>query len=235
MVNCRSCGAETGAADKFCANCGSILTVIYRSAKAARNWVLAGLALSLVASFGAFRALLSRINLLVRIQNGETVPLPEATRADNFVDVVVWAASAIFLVTIIAYTIWLYRSNRNLRTLTRDHVRFSPRRAAWWSFIPIMNLFKPYQVMKEVYNKSNPQRSGSHPVAIWWFSLILALLMGMAAGIVSLSETATGALWADILTITALVPDAIAAVDLMAIVSRVTTWQETRAQRSQST
>ena len=233
MVSCPSCGAETGAADKFCANCGSSLTAIYRSAKAAQNWVLAGLALSLVASFGAFRALLSRIDLLVKIQNGETVPLSEATSADNFVNVVVWAAAAIFLMTIVAYTIWLYRSNRNLHALTRDHIRFSPRRAAWWPFIPIMNLFKPYQVMREVYEKSNPRAQGSYPVAIWWFSLILALLVGMAAGVVSISETATGALWADILSIAALIPDAIAAAYLMAIVSRVTTWQEDRA-RSQS-
>ena len=188
-----------------------------------------------MAIYFTFRALFARINLLVKIQNGETVPLSEATSADNFVDVVEWAAVAIFLMTIIAYTIWLYRSNRNLRMLTSDHVMFSPRMAAWWSFIPIMNLFKPYQVMKEVYQKSNPQRSGSHPVAIWWFSLILSLLLAVAGGSMSISETATGALWADILSIASLVPEAVSAVNLMAIVSRVTTWQEARAQRSHAT
>lgn len=143
VFTCPSCGAEAGATDKFCVNCGSGL-IVYRSTKAARNWVYVGLSLYIVISYLAIRSLLQRIALLERIQNGEAVPLSQANSADNFVDVTQWAGALIALFTVLAYSFWIYRSNKNLRVLTAEPVKFSPRMAVWWSFVPVMNLFKPY-------------------------------------------------------------------------------------------
>ena len=63
-----------------------------------------------------------------------------------------------FFMTALFFLLWTYRSYRHLSALSDRDLRFSPGWAVGWFFVPIMNLFRPYQVMKEMWRKSTPER-----------------------------------------------------------------------------
>jgi hypothetical protein len=71
--------------------------------------------------------------------------------------------------TALFFLLWTYRSYRHLSALSDRDLRFSPGWAVGWFFAPIMNLFRPYQVMKEIWEESDPgagpSRPGERPVS----------------------------------------------------------------------
>jgi hypothetical protein len=60
-------------------------------------------------------------------------------------------------VTSTIFLIWLYRSYTNLRPLRSAPVKFSPRGAVGWWFLPIANWFKPFQAVRELWRQSDPE------------------------------------------------------------------------------
>ena len=90
-------------------------------------------------------------------------------------------ALAIFLVAIVTFLMWQYRVRKNADYIGTTGLRFSPGWVIGWWFIPIMGLFRPYQVMKEMwqsnyhnvyeYNESrNLEVSG---LLGWWWGLLI--------------------------------------------------------------
>jgi len=83
------------------------------------------------------------------------------------------------LALIILFCIWIPRANRNARALGATGMRFTPGWSVGWYFIPIMNLFRPYQAMKEIWVASVPsdatprQRRAGSPLLGWWWALWL--------------------------------------------------------------
>ncbi len=79
----------------------------------------------------------------------------------------------ITLITGIAFLKWIHRANRNARGLGAHDMTFTPGWSVGWYFVPIANLWKPYQAMKEIWQASaNPtSRSSQNPPAFlstWW-------------------------------------------------------------------
>ena len=69
---------------------------------------------------------------------------------------------------------WIYRASFNVRQLGAANLRFSPRWCVGWYFIPIANLWKPYQAMKEIWQASVNPSAWKHERASallpwWWF------------------------------------------------------------------
>ena len=67
----------------------------------------------------------------------------------------------LFLITFVLGGIvilkWIYRSNTNACFLGAKDMKFSPGWSVGWFFIPVANLWKPFQAMQEIYNASlNP-------------------------------------------------------------------------------
>ena len=89
------------------------------------------------------------------------------------------------LASIVAFLIWLYRAYGNLSPLQARNLEFSPGWAVGWWFIPFANLVKPFQVVREVYNESDPDvdpyTGFSHVpagtpavVGLWWGTFLLS-------------------------------------------------------------
>jgi hypothetical protein len=96
-----------------------------------------------------------------------------------------------FPATVIAFVMWAHRAHRNLPALGATGLEFSPRGAVGWYFVPFLNLFKPYQVMREIYNASEPSvtfesesewRSRNAPaiIKIWWTLFLFSSFVGNA-------------------------------------------------------
>ena len=74
----------------------------------------------------------------------------------------------------IALLMWIYRANWNARALGAKGMHFTPGWAVGWFFIPFLNLWKPYEAMKEIWKASaNPAKWQAEPVPMilhaWWF------------------------------------------------------------------
>ncbi len=96
------------------------------------------------------------------------------------------AQVALFIASVVLALVWTYRSNANLWTAQVKGLDYSPGWAAGWYFVPIMNLFRPFQVMRELHNASaSPRRWNidGAPVSIqlWWGMWIISNLVGRMA------------------------------------------------------
>jgi heme/copper-type cytochrome/quinol oxidase subunit 2 len=55
------------------------------------------------------------------------------------------------IASIIVWFMWVFRSNKLARALGATAMKYSPGWSVGWFFVPIMNLFKPYFAMKEIF------------------------------------------------------------------------------------
>ena len=71
---------------------------------------------------------------------------------------------------------WIYRAHANLRDRDLDGLEFSPGWAIGWFAVPIANLFKPFQAMRELYSRSMFEDEGDTPPKLyaWWSTWLLS-------------------------------------------------------------
>ncbi len=75
----------------------------------------------------------------------------------------------------VPFLMWVYRGYQNLPALGAQHLEHTPGMAVGWWFVPIANLVKPYTVVAEVWQNSDPagigqfaRRSSAGLVGLWW-------------------------------------------------------------------
>lgn len=78
---------------------------------------------------------------------------------------------------------WIHRANYNAHQLGAIGMKFTPGWSIGYYFIPILNLWKPYQAMEEIWKASHrpdcwtSEEAGSI-LLYWWFFWILTTLIG---------------------------------------------------------
>lgn len=111
---------------------------------------------------------------------------------------IVQAVCAVLLAAL--FVPWLHRVRANLRAMGTRRLRF-PREWTWLAFaIPVLNAYRPYQVVSEVWRASDPASTDpvdwqrvhtSRLVLAWWVGLaswialeaVSALLLRIAPGL----------------------------------------------------
>lgn len=91
---------------------------------------------------------------------------------------VAFAYTGVLLLTAVAFLIWQRTAVANLVPL-----RASPQYTPGWSvlywFIPIVSLFRPYQVIKDAWigSSADPGDSGANIVTFWWLGWIMNIIL----------------------------------------------------------
>lgn len=104
--------------------------------------------------------------------------------------------AGLLIAAAVVFLMWVHRANTNLGLLSGSAMAFTPGWSVLWFFIPVANLVKPYQVVKEIWLVSHRSRevlllgekvagSGAGLVGWWWFSFILSALVGRLAASLS--------------------------------------------------
>jgi hypothetical protein len=152
----------------------------YRSARGRANIATFLAAAYIVCAVLEIGSLVMQIQLL---ETAQTVGVdPAAAEANDtrhvFISMISLAAA---LGSLVALVVWIYRAYANLPALDANEIQFTPGWAVGWFFVPIMNLFRPYQVVRELWNESDPNRftlSGqvlgepaSGAIVGWWWGL----------------------------------------------------------------
>ena len=72
----------------------------------------------------------------------------------------------VFLIVALMFVVWLYRAYANLPHLGIDNLRFSRVWALTSWVIPVVNLWRPKQIINDIWRASDPSRS-PHDAALW--------------------------------------------------------------------
>ncbi len=93
------------------------------------------------------------------------------------------------LACVITYCVWMYRSNANARALGATGLQYTPGWSVGYWFIPLLNLVRPYQATKEIYQASlgdqvdfsGTQNWTSNVVpgffGAWWFCWVVSNIL----------------------------------------------------------
>ena len=108
-----------------------------------------------------------------------------------------------YLVSGVVTLFWLYGAARNAKII-RPSFGFTPGWAVGWYFVPFANLYKPYEVLRDIWIAGKGQITGAYPkgtsrLSIWWLCTIagnvatsIASRMGADLGLVPVILTVIG-------------------------------------------
>jgi hypothetical protein len=143
-------------------------------------WLLAaGAALSAVAALSSF----AEASILKRLIGGGFVPDTEIEASDSRQALIGILQLTLGIVSAIAFLVWTYGARKSLDALGVRGMRFSPRSSVGWFFVPIANLWKPYQAIAEIWRASDPERDAGQaeswreapvpPLFLAWWGVFL--------------------------------------------------------------
>ncbi|MFT3725475.1 MAG: DUF4328 domain-containing protein [Hyphomonadaceae bacterium] len=96
------------------------------------------------------------------------------------------ASILVMLYCIVTYCMFVHRAASNIENASAKGLSVTPGWAVGWSFIPFVNLFKIYQIMREIWTASaDPKRGvrgGSAILAIWWICYVTGNIVSQTAG-----------------------------------------------------
>lgn len=156
------------------------------------RWLLVFLLLNLLAAAMAvvtgFLARLPLVQLHKGVASDAVIAaVLETETRHNLVSAV---HAAIGIIVGILFLTWVYRVARNAHALTVKPMRFTAGAAVWWYFIPVFNIFRPYQAFFEIWTVSaDPdapyRRRRTDALALWWFLWLSTNLLFSAAIIIA--------------------------------------------------
>jgi len=140
-----------------------------------------------------------------------------------------WSGLTLFIalgVGVLGYLFWIYRAAQNARALGRESLMTTPGTAVFCWLIPILNLFRPYQVVRALYQGADSgddlrgdwvlRRSWLFP--IWWGAWMLSNVLSQISTRMADSNDAStrvSALWLDFVTAPVLVIAGLSAVAIV--------------------
>jgi len=128
-----------------------------------------------------------QINLLDSFSNGDFVSEDEANANDLREQIIAIFYLLASIISAVTFILWFRRAYFNLHLKT-NHLSHSEGWAAGSWFVPIISLYRPYQIMKEIYERTSQllhskeikfNQSFSTSALGWWWSLwILSNVLG---------------------------------------------------------
>ena len=127
--------------------------------------------------------------LLNQWSNGGEISIESADANDSREQILGIVYMIAYILSSVMFIQWFRRAYYNLHQKI-NHLSYSEGWAAGAWFVPILNLFRPYQIMKELYNETknlllknglNISKSFStNLVGLWWALWIIGSFLGQA-------------------------------------------------------
>lgn len=158
--------------------------------------VILFLTLCIILDVGALALGGAQIKLLSDIDQGGNVDDAEIQRNDDQ-QLVGWIIRrSVYWATVIIFLVWIYKAYRNLSALGCAKLRYSAAWAVGSFFVPILQFFRPYQIVREIWKGSDPaidaydesrsdEISAPSLIGWWWVVWIAHHMTGAYANIAS--------------------------------------------------
>jgi hypothetical protein len=128
-----------------------------------------------------------------------------------------------YVAAAVAVPMWCHRVYRNLPALGAQSLKFSPSWAAGAWFVPVLNIWRPYEVLREVWQNSRPKGESWILLKIYWAAWMIG--NWVAIGTVTGSTNNIGS---DAVNLFSKLVDIAAGVFAILVVLRVTRGQLTK-------
>ena len=196
----------------------------YRPAKGRANWTTAFLVVLGAIIIASIVSTIVEIGLLQRIASGQFVSDAESNANDIRQIIIGLLYFASFIIAAIAFLRWIHLASKNLAPLGASGQWYSPGWAVGWWFISIMWLFRPYQVMAEIWRGSYPETGPyawrnlpvSPLMGFWWATWLVSGWITLATLLFFSSDTSIGGLI--MLGIVKIGSDAVSVVSLILVI-----------------
>lgn len=116
-------------------------------------------------------------DLLNQVSDGNPLLMDDANANDSRVQLIAVLYLMVFIVSGITFIMWFRRAYFNLHNRV-DFLEYSEGWAAGSWFVPIMSLFRPFKIMKEIYqvllrilHKKEIKTNVSTQFLGWWWFL----------------------------------------------------------------
>lgn len=144
-------------------------------------WIVLALeALSLISNYFEY-------DLLQSFANGSEIELSAANENDLRQSIIGVAYMIAYIISAVTFIKWFRRAYFNLHTKTNKLTDTEGWAAGAW-FVPIVSLYKPYQIMKEMYERTAKllgdklqnyeQSNTNHLLGLWWTLWIINNILG---------------------------------------------------------
>ena len=162
--------------------------------------------------------------------------LPYLHHADTTYRVLTAFTALTFIISAFMTLAWCFCANETLHALSPgdSKIRYTPGRTLLWWFIPLLNLWMPYNIMAELWRGSlalvhDPEYDNENLIFRWWLTFLAIGGSGMIAGRTANSAAITGVCFLLIMHGFALV----SAQTLMTLTRRINRAQTTAHQQQQ--
>jgi len=213
------------------------------------RWAKALLVANVILCFAAIVSGWIQVDLISRVADGAVVPAAEAAASDERQKFIGMLQFLIGVGIAAAFLVWFHRMHNNLPGLGGRELKYSPGWAVGGFFVPILDLVRPFQVMREVWHGSDPaglerdispggpaarNALGAPPLVGWWWGLFV--VMWMLGIVITLMARQPDHTVGDLLTLSRLlvasdVLDIPAALVTIRLIDRLTGWQAARRER----
>jgi uncharacterized protein DUF4328 len=150
------------------------------------RWIVYLLYACLFLDLAAVGSGFAQRGLLLRIAGGEDLPQAVLQANDARVAAIARLQLLVFILSGIAWLLWLYRAYANLRLVGTRQSRFTPGWAVGYWFVPLVNLVRPYQIVADLWRRSDTQNGEATVVPsgvpallpLWWGVYLIDNIMG---------------------------------------------------------
>jgi hypothetical protein len=131
-----------------------------------------------------------QLQLIQDLARGANIPDAVVEASDARQQLIGFAQLGLGLVSAVVFLMWTSAITKRLTQLGVTNMRYAPRWSVWGFIIPIVNLFRPYQVMGELWKASEVVPGPDDPwakkptsliVGVWFAILILDSIVGRLA------------------------------------------------------
>jgi hypothetical protein len=202
----------------------------------------AAVVLVVIAHFWEISRLSHQSALFQDAEAGNPVPLAEARASDDAVQSSGVLLIAVTILALVFVMVWAYRARANAEAYTTSEFRRSKGWAIGGWICPIVNLWFPFQVMKDIWAASDTDRPEGFAVKAWavtaviplWWTCFLGttLVYRMSSGVYNDATTASAVHTSLILDFASAAIDIAAAVMFIFIVATVTRFQTQRYEQA---
>jgi Domain of unknown function (DUF4328) len=115
--------------------------------------------------------------LMDRIIAGEEVTDAEATANDNRQGTIGLVQLVLVIAAAVVFIRWMHAAYRNIYLVAPGERRYSPGWAIGSWFVPIMNLFRPKQMVNDIWRAGGRDAADAQPGALmlgWWLLWVLS-------------------------------------------------------------
>lgn len=146
----------------------------------------------------------------------------------------------LYIFTAVMFLVWVNRANKNMAPLMAGNTEFTSGWAVGWWFVPFASLYKPFQVVREIWWESNPEisdeptflteslRSAPKYMGVWWTFWLLSNFAWNITGRLWDPDDLSGVAFYGFLFIITGILSAAAAVLAIMVVRDITKRQEMR-------